>query len=170
MKKLSTESLFKITLLALFACYFIAYLFLPFFVTGMDFGPTMPSQVSLARYAWEPTENRHIANWIINNHVGDFPTVGISRDMFVAGIVWPVVGLVLATLAMLAKKMKAAIVVFALVGIWGLGGGIFFATDPVLAIGGLPYVLLIVALFATFVTAALRIVVWLRKGEDHGKE
>ena len=161
---------FKIILLVLFVLYFIAYLFIPFFVTGMDFGPTMPSQVSLARYVWEPTENRHIANWIIANHVGNFPTVGISRDMFVAGIVWPVLGLVLAVLATLAKKIKTTIAISAFVCIWGLGGGIFVATDPVLAVGGLPYVLLIVALFAIFVTAALRIVVCLRKGEDHGKK
>jgi len=170
MKIYHSGLLFKIILLVLFALYFVVYLFVPFFVTGMDFGPTMPSQVSLAHYAWEPTENRHIANWIVNNHVGNFPTVGISRDMFVAGIVWPVFGLVLTVLTMLASKRKAVIVVSALAFIWGLGGGIFVATDPVLAIGGLPFILLVVALFTTFVTAALRMIVCLRKGENHDKK
>jgi len=162
--------LFKIILLALFVLYFVVYLFVPFFVTGMDFGPTMSSQVSLAHYAWEPTENRHIANWIVNNHVGNFPTVGISRDMFVAGIVLPVFGLALTVLMMLANKTKSIIIVSALACIWGLGGGLFVATDPVLAIGGVPFVLLVAALSATFVMAALCIFVCLRKGENHDKK
>lgn len=170
MKTYHNGLLSKTILLVLFAVFFIVYLFVPFFITGMDFGPTMSSQVSLAQYAWEPTENRHIANWVVNNHVGNFPTVGISRDMFVAGIVWPMFGLVITVLTILANKRKSVIAVSALACIWGLGGGIFVSTDPVLAIGGLPFILLVVSLFATFVTAALRIFMCLRKGENHDKK
>jgi len=170
MKILYSGLYLKIIVVVPIILYFIAYLFMPFFVTGMDFGPTMPAQVSLARYVWEPTENRHIANWIINNHVGNFPTVGISRDLFVAGIVWPVFGLTLAVLSMVASKKKAVIFISVLLGIWGLGGGIFVATDPVLAIGGVPFVILIVTLFTTTLGAAIRILSCMRKGENHDKK
>jgi len=168
--KLTTGLFIKLTIVLLVVFYFAVYLFMPFFVTGMDFGPTLSSQASLARYVWEPTVNRHIANWIITNHVRTFPAVGISRDLFLSSIVWPVLGLGLTALVLIARKTKATIVISALIGIWGLVGGILVAVDPVLAIGGLPYVLLIIALFATFVMAALSIVFCLRKGEDHDKK
>lgn len=145
----------KLCILAALIFFFAVYQFMPFFVSSMDFGDTMASEVSLSRFVWGPNEYRHIANYIANNYRGSFPMQALSRDVFIAGVVLPVIAIGLIVLLFIAKKVKPSVVIAALLVIWGIGGGIFYLTDPVLNIGGLPYWLMIVAMFLVAIVTAV---------------
>jgi len=141
-------------LLASFVFYFVIYLFMPFFVTTADFGPDMASAVSLSGFVWGGSGVRHIARYIQDNLRWSMPLQGLSRDIFIAGVIWPVIGFVLMVLAFATKQAKSIIAAAALVCLWGIVGGLLFYTDPVLNIGGLAYWLLIAGMFVTGAVAA----------------
>ncbi|MCL2202984.1 MAG: hypothetical protein FWB88_03480 [Defluviitaleaceae bacterium] len=145
----------KITLLASFVFYFAVYLFMPFFITTRDFGPDMASEVSLSGFVWGGSEVRHIARYVQDNLRWSVPLQGLTRDIFVGGVVWPAVGFVLLILALITSKKIKATVIAALICLWGLIGGSFFLSDPVLNIGGLAYGLLIAGMFITGAMGAL---------------
>jgi len=156
-KKLTKTSVLKLVILAVLVFFFAVYLFIPFFISSMDFGDIMASEVSLGAYVWRPNEYRHIASYIANNYRGSFPLQALSRDVFIAGIVLPVIAIGLIALMFAAKKVRPSVVIGILMCIWGLGGGIFYIGDPVLNVGGLPYWLMIAAMFLVAIAAAIHV-------------
>ena len=154
-KKLTNTTVLKLVILAVLIFFFVVYQFMPFFISSMDFGDTMASEVSLSRFVWGPGEYRHIAGYIANNYRGGFPRQFLSRDIFIAGVALPVLIVALVVLLFIVKKVRPSAVIAALLVLLGIGGGIFILTDPVLNIGGLPYHLMIVAMFLIgIITAA----------------
>jgi len=158
-KKLTKASVLKLGVLAVLVFFFAVYLLMPFFVSSMDFGDIMASEVSLGAYVWRPNEYRHIASYIANNYRGSFPLQALSRDIFIAGIVLPVIVVGLAALLFTTKKVRPSVVIGVLMCLWGLGGGIFYIGDPVLNVGGLPYWLMIAAMFIIAIVSAVYVFV-----------
>jgi len=147
--------IFKIALLASFVFYFVVYLFVPFFVTTASFGPDMASAVSLSGFVWGGNSVRHIARYVQENLRWSMPLQGLSRDIFVAGVIWPVIGFILMALTLVTSQAKSVIATTVLICLWGVIGGLLFFTDPVLNIGGLAYWLLITGMFVTGAIAAV---------------
>lgn len=146
--------IFKIALPVLLVFYFVVYLFVPFFVTTADFGPDMSSRVSLSGFVWGGNGVRHIARYVQENLRWSMPLQGLSRDVFIAGVVWPVIGFILLVLTLVTSATKNRNAVAVLVCLWGLIGGVFFISDPVLNIGGLAYWLLSVGMLVTGAVSA----------------
>jgi|GEM_PF-2309287 len=140
--------LFKILIAAGFVIYLAVYLFVPYIVTTRDFGPDMAGSVSLGGFVWGGDQVSHISRYVQDNLRHSVPLRGLTRDMFVTGVVWPVVGMILLVLLLGMKDLKSALFPAVMLCIWGLWGGLYFFTDPVLNIGGAAYWLITGLLFA----------------------